>query len=83
MRGLLLVKTCTIVILTCALLLAACGSGRESASFPAPAEMTEPAAGSADASFFEFTAPRLGAGGQVTGAELKGKDVALWFWAPW
>lgn len=30
----------------------------------------------------DFTAPRLG-GGQVTGAELQGKDVAMWFWAPW
>jgi hypothetical protein len=22
-------------------------------------------------------------GGQITGSELAGKDVALWFWAPW
>lgn len=29
-----------------------------------------------------FTAPRLG-GGQVVGSELAGKDVAMFFWAPW
>ena len=29
-----------------------------------------------------FTAPRLG-GGQVVGSELVGKDVAMFFWAPW
>ncbi|MGQ0678041.1 MAG: hypothetical protein ACT4OM_00015 [Actinomycetota bacterium] len=30
----------------------------------------------------EFAAPRLG-GGQVVGSELAGKDVAMFFWAPW
>ena len=70
-------------VLMCALLLASCRADKESVSFPAPDGLGEPAAGSADASFFEFTAPRLGAGSQVTGAELKGRDVALWFWAPW
>lgn len=29
-----------------------------------------------------FTAPRLG-GGQIRGAEYAGRDVAVWFWAPW
>jgi hypothetical protein len=29
-----------------------------------------------------FTAPRLG-GGQIRGAEYAGRDVAIWFWAPW
>jgi hypothetical protein len=29
-----------------------------------------------------FSAPRLG-GGQVVGSELAGKDVAMFFWAPW
>ena len=23
------------------------------------------------------------AGGQIDGAELAGRDLALWFWAPW
>lgn len=30
----------------------------------------------------DFTLPAVG-GGQIVGAELAGKDVALWFWAPW
>lgn len=30
----------------------------------------------------DFTAPKLG-GGQVVGSEFVGKDVAIWFWAPW
>ena len=34
------------------------------------------------ASLLEFRAPQLG-GGQVIGSEFVGKDVALWFWAPW
>jgi hypothetical protein len=29
-----------------------------------------------------FSAPRLG-GGRVVGADYAGRDVALWFWAPW
>lgn len=65
------------------LLLASCsGSGdQESFSRPDGQEPAPPAADNAD--LFEFTAPRLGGGSQVTGAELQGKDVALWFWAPW
>ena len=63
------------------LFLAACSSGNGgSVSFPKATG--EPAAES-NAGLFEFEAPRLGGGSQVTGAELQGKDVALWFWAPW
>jgi hypothetical protein len=29
-----------------------------------------------------FTASKLG-GGQVTGSEFQGTDLAIWFWAPW
>lgn len=35
-----------------------------------------------EAEILDFTAPKLG-GGQVVGTEYAGKDVALWFWAPW
>jgi hypothetical protein len=65
----------------CMLLLAACGQP-DSAAFPPPGEASD-ASGATDQEFFDFAAPRLGGGGQVTGAELQGKDVALWFWAPW
>jgi hypothetical protein len=30
----------------------------------------------------DFTAPVLG-GGTLRGADYAGKDVAIWFWAPW
>lgn len=30
----------------------------------------------------DFEAPLLG-GGSLKGADLAGKDVAFWFWAPW
>ncbi len=29
-----------------------------------------------------FSAPSLG-GGSVSGSDYVGKDVAIWFWAPW
>jgi hypothetical protein len=65
------------------LLLASCSgsAGQESFSRPDGADPPPPAADNAN--LFGFTAPRLGGGSQVTGAELQGKDVALWFWAPW
>jgi hypothetical protein len=30
----------------------------------------------------DFSAPLLG-GGAVEGSDYAGKDVAIWFWAPW
>ena len=30
----------------------------------------------------DFTAPSL-EGGAITGADYAGKDLAIWFWAPW
>jgi hypothetical protein len=63
------------------MLLAACSGGEGgSVSFPAP---TGEAETGVTAGFLDFEAPRLGGGSQVTGAELQGRDVALWFWAPW
>jgi hypothetical protein len=29
-----------------------------------------------------FSAPKLG-GGSIEGEDYSGRDVALWFWAPW
>lgn len=63
------------------LLLAACSGGKGgSVSFP---QATGEPAAETNADLLDFEAPRLGGGSQVTGAELQGKDVALWFWAPW
>ncbi|CAN5792516.1 hypothetical protein BH23ACT12_BH23ACT12_19160 [soil metagenome] len=64
------------------LLLASCSGGGElEFSRPDGEDPPPPAADNAD--LYGFTAPRLGGGSQVTGSELQGKDVALWFWAPW
>jgi hypothetical protein len=30
----------------------------------------------------EFTAPQLG-GGTIRGASFAGRDLVMWFWAPW
>ncbi len=68
----------------CCIFLASCsGDGGPTESFPSPSGEELNPAHRADSEFFNFTASRLGGGGQVTGAELQGKDVALWFWAPW
>jgi len=37
---------------------------------------------SPNAAVLDFSAPELG-GGTVEGAEYAGKDLAIWFWAPW
>jgi thiol-disulfide isomerase/thioredoxin len=37
---------------------------------------------SAEPGPFDFTAAKVG-GGELDGASLKGRDVVLWFWAPW
>jgi hypothetical protein len=64
------------------------------AAAPSPAEPTEPAAPPEEQSpqpepderpvprELRFTAPKLG-GGTISGAEYAGRDVAVWFWAPW
>lgn len=64
-----------------AVVLAACAAGSNTESFPTGVE-DEALTQQADASLFEFVAPKLN-GGQVVGSELQNKDVALWFWAPW
>jgi hypothetical protein len=61
---------------------ASCSGGGETVSFPKPTDEPAPAQ-KADADFLDFEASRLGGSGQVTGSELQGKDVAMWFWAPW
>jgi hypothetical protein len=72
-------------------LLAGCGSSAEQAAAPetpaSPAAVTTPAPAAATAAtstpkVLDFTAPKLG-GGQVVGSELVGRDLAIFFWAPW
>ncbi|MGH9194405.1 MAG: hypothetical protein ACRD1T_01530 [Acidimicrobiia bacterium] len=67
----------------CAALFVSCSSERTS---PNAVTFESPKAKSSNAKFgantLDFTAPKLG-GGQVVGSEFVGKDVAIWFWAPW
>lgn len=72
----------SVAVLALALLTACGGRDGGSVSFPAPPP-EQASAAPADSDFYDFTATRLGGGSQVTGSELQGKDVALWFWAPW
>lgn len=62
-----------------------------SCSGPPPPAATSPASSGAPAptatsdevpQILRFQAPLLG-GGTFDGATLAGRDVALWFWAPW
>lgn len=76
-----------------ALAVAGCGSaGTQSGSAPpsdqagapaAAASSTAAPAGDRTGSTVPFaTVPAVG-GGQIDGADLAGRDLALWFWAPW
>ena len=55
----------------------ACGSGPQAQ--PAPSDS---AAAKAASQALGFTAPLVGCG-QLEGGDLAGRDVVLWFWAPW
>jgi hypothetical protein len=70
-------------------LLASCatsptGEQPDATSTEDSADQSSPAATEAAPALklLDFSAPRLG-GGQVVGSELAGKDVAMFFWAPW
>jgi hypothetical protein len=52
------------------------------AGTPGPGSSPPPPASSDAAELLDFTAPLVG-GGTVRGAELAGRDLAIWFWAPW
>lgn len=58
-------------------------AGGSSPASPPPT--TDPGTGeaaAANAGALRFTAPAL-SGGTIRGAELAGRDVVLWMWAPW
>ncbi|HUH07685.1 MAG TPA: hypothetical protein VML96_07755 [Egibacteraceae bacterium] len=61
------------VAIAALLLLAACSPGTVA---------DEGSAADGEGGRLDFSLPDV-RGGQVEGAELAGKDVALWFWAPW
>jgi thiol-disulfide isomerase/thioredoxin len=63
------------------LLLAACGAGALPTA--GPAEASSPPASDAPAGHpVDFTATTT-TGAEFDGADLVGRDVVLWFWAPW
>ena len=68
----------------CVALFAACSPEPDGTAGPVTFE--SPKSGPSKARFgdelLDFAAPKLG-GGQVVGNEFAGKDVAIWFWAPW
>ncbi|MFP5321847.1 MAG: hypothetical protein ACLGIC_08355 [Acidimicrobiia bacterium] len=61
--------------LVAGLLVASCGDDGGDA---APVE----AATAPETDPLDFVAPDV-RGGQVTGADLAGQDLVIWFWAPW
>ena len=79
-------------LLAIVVLLAACGAPSGDIAAPATgATGTPPAAGTAAPTqvaaagvpeALDWSAERLG-GGQIEGGDLAGRDVVLWFWAPW
>ena len=64
-----------------AMLLAGCAPSTSSGSDPTSAPTTATTA-EEERGAFDFTARTID-GGTLDGESLKGKDVVLWFWAPW
>lgn len=75
-------------------LFAACGSAgtQETAAPPSvapaptgpvPSDAAPPSAPASGPTAGPFAAVPAVGGGEVDGAALAGRDVALWFWAPW
>lgn len=73
-----------LLTMVCTFLLAACndgGPGQTTLDFEtSPSAQSE--AVDRGGAILDFTAPRLG-GGEVNGQEFAGKQLAIWFWAPW
>lgn len=71
-------------LLVLVVLLAACGGPADDvAAPPAPATDSQTSAsGGAVPAALNWSVDRLG-GGQIEGGDLAGRDVVLWFWAPW
>lgn len=81
-----------VLALVAALGAPACGGQADTATpapspAPPPAPVAPPTAAGAPSTApvpeaLQFSAEGV-AGGRVTGADYAGRDVALWFWAPW
>ena len=77
-------------LLVLVVLLAACGTpavdsaapDNDAADTPAAARSDAPAAPGAVPAALAWSVDRIG-GGQIDGGDLAGRDVVLWFWAPW
>lgn len=67
--------------------MAACAPSTAPQSAPADAAASDaggqsPAAGRGAPKALDFTATLID-GGQISGSDLAGRDVILWYWAPW
>jgi hypothetical protein len=69
-----------LVATTCAR--APVAEGPAAAAGSPPSTSRSPGAPPEAAKVLRFEAPRLG-GGVLRGTDYAGKDVAIWFWAPW
>jgi hypothetical protein len=77
----------TRVLLVLGLLaMVACSNTSSGPAYPSSPVTAPPATAAAGPrsipEVLDFTAPQLG-GGILSGADYSGKDVAIWFWAPW
>jgi hypothetical protein len=63
-----------------AFVVSACSEPGTSASDGTPPSTSTSPGGVVE--ILDFTAPLLG-GGTLRGSDYTGKDVAIWFWAPW
>ncbi len=66
-----------------AVVLAACGAPTQQAQ-PAggPQPSSSATSNGAVTAALDWREPLVG-GGQLAGGDLQGRDVVLWFWAPW
>ena len=83
----------SVIVGAVALVGVACSSSRTDVADPPSATGVPPSATAVPPSesvagpvpvpeVLDFSAPRLG-GGAVEGSDYAGKDLAIWFWAPW
>lgn len=70
------------LVIAFAAMLAACGAAAGSSDANGSADAEAPAASEASGGPAPFTAAQLG-GGELASASFAGKDIVLWFWAPW